>query len=128
MSANYRVVAKGNPQGSEDYKKYYAKYISLGGVSLRQLSNQIAQISTVSSINTLAVLEAMLQVLPQQLADGKFVELGEFGIFKLRIKSNGLDTPEAINANRILPQFTPRKTFKQVSQTQNLQRQQTENI
>jgi predicted histone-like DNA-binding protein len=117
MSAKYNVVARGNPQKPEDPKKYYANYVSSGRVNFRQLANQIAQISTVSSIDTLAVLEALLQVLPQQLADGKIVDLGEFGTFKLRIKSDGSDTPEAVNAKnitKIMPQFAPRKAFKLV--------------
>ncbi len=117
MSASYKVVARGNPQRPEDPKKYYANYVSSGRVTVRDLANQIAQISTMSSIDMLAGLEALLQVLPQHLADGKIVDLGEFGTFNLRIKSDGSDTPEAVNANnitKVLPRFTPRKAFKQV--------------
>lgn len=117
MTAKYNVIARGNPSNPAAPKKHYASFISSGKMTLRQLAKQIASISTVSSIDTLAVLEAFLQVIPQQLAEGNIVSLGEFGSFRLKVKSAGSETPEAVSAHNItnvLPQFTPAKAFKQV--------------
>lgn len=117
MSAKYNVVARGNPQNLDAPKKYYASFTSSGKVTIRKLAEQIASISTVSSIDTLAVLEAFLQVLPKELADGNIVNLGEFGSFRLKIKSEGSETPEAVNAHnitRVASQFRPGKEFKKV--------------
>lgn len=117
MSAKYNVVARGNPQNPEAPKKYYASFTSSGKITIRQLAEQIANISTVSSIDTLAVLEAFLQVLPKELANGNIVNLGEFGSFRLTIKSEGSETPEAVtvhNITRVTSQFRPSKEFKKV--------------
>ncbi len=117
MSAKYNVVARGNPANPDAPKKYYASNISSGKIKLRQLAEQIASISTVSSIDTLAVLEAFLQVVPKEMANGNIVDLGEFGSFRLRIQSNGQETPEAVNASsitKILPRFSPGKEFKKI--------------
>ncbi|MFH1636461.1 MAG: HU family DNA-binding protein [Chloroflexota bacterium] len=117
MSVKYKVVARGNPQNPEAPKKYYANYISSGRVTLRDIANQIAQISTVSSIDMLAGLEALLQVIPQQLANGNIVELGDFGTFQLRLKSDGSETPDAVTAHnitKVASQFRPGKEFKKV--------------
>ena len=63
-----------------DPEKYYSQTKSNGDVDLRQLSTQIADISTVCTIDTMAVLEALVKVVPQNIADGKIVRLGDFGV------------------------------------------------
>ena len=115
MQAKYNVIERGNPGNPEAPKKYYASFVSSGKISLRKLAEEIASISTVSSIDTLAVLEAFLQVVPRQMAAGNIVDLGEFGSFRLKIKSDGSATPEEVSASNItniLPQFRPGKFFK----------------
>ena len=52
-----------------------------------------AELSTVNSIETLAVLESFLQVIPGHLLDGKIIRLGEFGSFRLSLSSSGADMP-----------------------------------
>jgi predicted histone-like DNA-binding protein len=73
-------------------KKHYVVTQSRGEVSLHQLAEQIAEISTVGSIDTLAVLESLLQVLPKHLLDSKIIRLGDFGSFRISISSSGADT------------------------------------
>lgn len=117
MAARYNVVARGNPANPDAPKKYYASFTSSGKIKLRQLAEHIADISTVSSIDTLAVLEAFLQVVPREMADGNIVDLGEFGSFRLRIRSEGQEIFEAVSASsitKILPRFSPGKEFKKV--------------
>ena len=117
MTAKYNVVARKNPRDPEAPPKYYPSFVTSGRITLRQLGEQIASMSTVSTIDTLAVLEALLKVLPEHLIDGDIVQLGDFGSFQLRIKSTGSDTPEEVNATNItnvLPLFRPGKAFKQV--------------
>jgi predicted histone-like DNA-binding protein len=73
--------------------------------------------STVSSVDTAAVLEAFMNVVPDQLADGKIVELGDIGTFRVSVSSEGAEQPEYVTARsitdvRIL--FQPGKRFKQL--------------
>jgi predicted histone-like DNA-binding protein len=80
-------------------------------------SQQIAQFSTVSTVDTMAVLEGLLTIIPRQISNGNVVELGDFGSFWMRIQSDGSDTLEEVKANnikRVLPRFTPDKVFRQV--------------
>lgn len=68
----------------------------------------------------MAVLEALLTVIPQELAAGNIVELGDFGNFWLKANSEGSDTAEAVRAGNItnlLPRFNPGKEFKKVLAT-----------
>jgi predicted histone-like DNA-binding protein len=117
MPAKFNVIARGNPRNPEEPKKYYPSFTSSGKVELRKLSEHIAEISTVSTIDTLAVLEAFLHVVPREMADGNIVDLGEFGSFRLRIKSQGSETAEEVNARSIInifPHFRPGKVFKDI--------------
>ena len=117
MAVKYNVVARGNPGNPEAPKKFYPSVASSGRRTLRQLSERISQISTVSSADTMAVIEALLTVIPQELADGNVVELGDFGNFWLKNSAVGADAESAVNASSItglLPRFNPGKEFKKV--------------
>ena len=120
MSVKYNVISKGNPGDPKAPKKHYPSVKSSGRVTLRQLSKQIAEISTVSSVDTLAVLEALLTLIPRELSNGNIVALGEFGSFWLRIQSEGAEAAEKVTASNItnvLPRFMPGKEFKQALST-----------
>jgi predicted histone-like DNA-binding protein len=116
MTVKYTVVARGNPQNPEAPKKYYPSVNSTGRVNLRGLAERIAEISTVSSVDVVAVLEALLTIIPRELANGNIVNLGDFGSFRLRIHSVGADSEEKVTARNItktLPRFTPGKRFQE---------------
>lgn len=89
MAIKYKVVPRVNPSDRTQPPKYYAQAISTGKTTLRPLSKKIAQISTVSSVDTVAVLEAFLQLIPDEIAEGRIVKLGDFGSFSLTRKSQG---------------------------------------
>jgi nucleoid DNA-binding protein len=57
---------------------------------------------------------------PDELADGNIVSLGDFGSFRLRVRSEGAATTEEVTARNItktLTSFRPGKRFKQVLDT-----------
>mgnify|MGYP000958333507 CR=1 FL=1 len=117
MTVKFNVVERANPGNREAPPKYYPSIVSSGRLTLRQLAGRIAQISTVSSADTMAVLEAFLSIIPDELAKGHVVELGEFGNFWLKRNAEGAETPEAVRAsqiNTLLPRFIPGKEFKKV--------------
>ncbi len=117
MTVKYNVVERGNPSNPAAPKKFYPSIESSGRKTLRQMAERISQISTVSSADTMAVLEALLTTIPDELAAGNIVELGDFGNFWLRSDSDGADTADAVRAsqiNSVLPRFNPGKEFKKV--------------
>lgn len=117
MTVKFNVVERGNPANAEAPKKFYPSIQSSGRMSLRELAKEISSISTVSSADTLAVLEALLTTIPQELSKGNIVELGDFGNFWLKANAEGADTAAAVRAsqiNTLLPRFNPGKEFKKV--------------
>lgn len=116
MSVNFKAVSKKNPlqQGSDP--KFYAQLVSKGDINLRELARQIAARSTVSAADTLAVLESLLEVIPESLADGKIVRLGDFGSFSLTASSEGVVEAKDLTSHQIKKlsvKFRPGKEFSQ---------------
>jgi predicted histone-like DNA-binding protein len=117
MSVKYNVVQRGQPGKPNAPKKHYLSIQSTGRVTKREVAEMIAQISTISNADTMAMLEAFLTVVPRELAKGNIVELGDFGTFWLRSSSEGTDKPEDVRASQItgvLPRFNPGKEFKKI--------------
>ena len=63
-----------------------------------------------------AAAETMLTLIPLELLEGKIVDLGDFGTFRLSIKAEGSDTEEEVtsyNVKSVHVRFTPGKAFKE---------------
>lgn len=115
MSVKFNVVQRGNPADSEYPKKYYPSIQASGRLTLRQLAERAAQMSTLTTTDMVAAIESLLTIIPDELSKGNIVELGEFGSFWLRTDTSGADTAEAVRAdqiNSVLPRFTAGKEFK----------------
>ena len=126
MTVKFTVVPRKDPRDQNSTPKYYATAKSDGRTDTNGLAKQIARMSTISTADTMAMLEAFLTVVPDQLADGKIVELGEFGTFRVSISSEGAAAAEAVTAASITEArviFTPGKRFKDVLTTLTYQKE-----
>ena len=115
MALKYRLVQKGNPAKPDDPKKFYANSVTRGDISLRELAKEIAEISTVSVVDTSAVIESLLQIIPRHVIDGEIVRLGDFGSFSVRLSSEGAESESSFSSNLIKGvklSFRPGKELK----------------
>jgi len=120
MTVSYNIIARANPNDRAAPKKYYASVVASGRVTERQLAEMAARESTLSTMDMMAAYESLLALIPHQLAEGKVVELGDFGSFWLRNSSEGSDTAEEVNETKIIkvqPRFNPGQLFKNVLKT-----------
>lgn len=111
----YTVKQRVNPKAPADPRKYYAFPKSLGNMDLRVLAKRISRESTVSIMDTLAVLEGLFQVIPDYLMEGNIVELGELGSLRLGISSDGSENPDEFTTSLIRKAnilFRPGSKFK----------------
>ncbi len=117
MSVAYRIITRRDPSDPEAPETYHPSVRSSGRVTIRDLAETLAVISTVSSADTYAVLEALVSIIPKELAKGNLVELGDLGSFSIRIRTTGAETQSGVSSDSItnvLPRFYPGKRFKQV--------------
>jgi predicted histone-like DNA-binding protein len=101
MSVQYVLSQKGNPLKPEEPKKWYANAKSTGEITLKALGKEITQRSTVNHADTLAVLEALTQVLTERLAEGKIVRFSDFGSFQVSVGSTGSESAEKFTSSLI---------------------------
>jgi nucleoid DNA-binding protein len=96
--------------------KFYALKVNESKMGVLKMSQRIAEIATVSSIDVMASIEAFLKLVPESLAGGDIVQSGDFRRFYLTLKSEGTETEEDFTTARINGYpvgFRPGKLFKQ---------------
>lgn len=115
MTVKFNIVERGRPGHSESPKKYYPSIQSTGRVSMRQLAERASAMSTFSTPDMIAAIEILLAIIPDELAQGNIVELGDFGNFWLRSSAEGVEEVAKVGGDQItslLPRFNPGKRFK----------------
>ena len=115
MSVKFNIVERGRPGHSEVPKKHYPSIQSTGRVSLRQLAERASDMSTMTTADIMAAIELLLTIIPDELAHGNIVELGDFGNFWLRFSAEGVEDVSRVRGDLIttlLPRFNPGKRFK----------------
>lgn len=101
MPVPFNVVPKHNPQRPKSAQKFYAVAQSTGEADFRAMAKEIAEITTVSVPDAVAVLESLVMIIPRHIERGEIVRLGELGSLRLTINSEGSDTAEAVSARNI---------------------------
>ena len=119
MPIEYSLVERANPGDAKAPKKFYATAKSTGDTTVRGLAKRISDISTVSTVDVMAVLEALFQVVPGELAEGRIVRCGDFGSFFTTLKSGGADSEKEFAPaliGTVTVKFRPGKLFAQSMQ------------
>jgi predicted histone-like DNA-binding protein len=115
MALKYRLIQRVNPRNPEAPRSFYAKAVTKGDVQLRQLSQEIADMSTVSVVDIIGVIESFIQLIPRHLTQGDIVRLGDFGAFAIGILSEGAEQEKDFTAKMITTvkiYFRPGKELK----------------
>lgn len=92
MALNYSVSLRPNPLDKDAAPKAYATAQINGELTLKQLSKRVSSQTTVSRADVVAVLTATVDNLLEALTEGKQVDFGELGKFRLQILSQGAET------------------------------------
>ena len=99
MPVKYIVVPYRIPSKPDDPVTYYPRIKYSGEIDIRGLAAEISGISTVSTIDTMAVIEGLLQRIPVHIANGEIIRLGELGSLYLTVKARGSEDKNAITAS-----------------------------
>lgn len=102
MAIKYKATLLGNPTKPDAPKKYYPKAISSGRVELKDLAKRISSKSTtVSDIDTHAVLLALTKELAAAAQAGETVFLGDLGYFHVTLSGSPADTEKLLSSSNI---------------------------
>lgn len=94
MPINYVVTPRVNPKDLQAPRKFYAIAKSTGEETPRQLATEISKRNGLSVADVFATIEALIDLVPERLAEGKIVRLGEFGSFSISLSSEGVEKEE----------------------------------
>lgn len=120
MPINYSLTQRVNLKDANAPRKFYAIAKSSGEETTRQLASEISKRTSLSSVDVLAVIEAFIDLIPERVADGKIVRLGEFGSFSVTISSEGVEKAEEFTSALIRGNslnFRPGKLVQKVLDT-----------
>ena len=101
MSVKFKTLPRKNPQDLVAPEKFYASVVGDGEVTMDNLAEIISYQCTVTEADCYAVLISLEKNIISELAQGRIVKLGRLGNFQVGISSEGMITPEEVNANSI---------------------------
>lgn len=101
MAIKYVLAQRANPKDITAPRKFYAMAKSHGEESIHQLSKEVSKRSGLSSSEVSAVLKTFIDLIPEKIAEGKIVRLGDFGSFYLTVQSEGVDNVEEFEVAKI---------------------------
>jgi predicted histone-like DNA-binding protein len=91
MPIKFKPVLRTNPLKKDEPNKYYPGAISTGKIELKELAKRISRKSTtVSDIDTHAVLMALTQEIAASVQAGETVHLGDLGYFHITLSGEGV--------------------------------------
>lgn len=109
-----KIVAREKKNMRTQEVKWYAQIAKTDPVSLRQVTEDIEKISTVSSADVKAVLDCLEYVVRQHLQNNQSVRLGDLGSFRPTVSSIPFDKKDDVTVGGvkgIRVRFTPSATL-----------------
>lgn len=79
-------------------KLYYPQVLNQGRVSFDSLCEEVAEQSSLTSGDIKNCMDRLINCLVRHLKEGRSVDCGDLGSFRINIRSTGADTPEAYDA------------------------------
>jgi predicted histone-like DNA-binding protein len=120
LVVRFKIIDRKNPLDLSAPPKYYASVKSSGHIDLQELALQIGEMSCINTLDTVAVIDALLKVIPRELAKGKIVDLGEFGSYHLSLSSKGEADTKDVTSDSIVKaraHFRPGPQFREALQS-----------
>ena len=117
MPVNYKLIKKCIGKfGAGKTEKYYAIVSHSGTFDLDAVCEAVENRSHLNSAAVKSILDSFCYIIRRELQEGRIVQLGELGSFRLSLSSDGVDNPDEFIANRNIRSssliFCPGKKIK----------------
>lgn len=104
MAIHIRLV-RNNIKSSKSYGKYFAKAVSQGEVTMKELAEEAATNCGISRGDFIRGVTELQDMMKHRLSDGQTVVIEGIGRFSLRVESIGVDDPKEFNITRHISRF-----------------------
>lgn len=118
MAIRYQLVQRKDfsKNAGTNAKKYYATLVSNGSVSFESLCESISEETAMTSADVKSILDRLPRIINRHLIEGRNVQVGELGSFRIALRSGGTETIEAYDAAQQMRTpslvFTPGKALR----------------
>ena len=99
MAVHIKLI-RNNIKSSSSYGKYFAKTVSQGEVTLKDMVSDALMARGYDKAAVTVVVADLENALKVKLADGYTVVIPGIGRFSLRVESKGVDDPKQFNLRR----------------------------
>ena len=120
MSVAYQLVLRPNPKDKLAVKKYYASVKASGTTEFETLCTTISDRGTCIKGDIQAALDGLVFSMKMGLSEGRIIQLGEFGNFRMSVGGTGVEDSADYSTSMILRKkiiFTPGKLLKDMMKT-----------
>lgn len=96
-------------------EKYVAKSVGSGVVDFNKMCARVSRICGIHRKTVDLVVSGLVDMMADDIDDGKTVQLGEFGLFRPTIRTKSANKAEDVSASNIVGKriiFTPGKIFQ----------------
>jgi predicted histone-like DNA-binding protein len=97
----FKTIERVNPRDITAVKKHYATAITEGTTDLEELAEIVATQCTVSPADCYAVLIALESNIVRELKNGRVVNLGKLGSYRISINAEGMTTSDEVVSSTI---------------------------
>ena len=101
MSLLFNPAQRVNPAAPEEPKKWYPVIRSTGMKKERDVAKEIADETTLNPKEAEMAIYQLEKIMLRWLLEGKTVQLGELGTFRITAKCTGVDSEEEVTATQI---------------------------
>lgn len=101
MAIKYRIVKRKNNLSDNQDEQYIMQAVHTGIITQEQMAYEVSNQCTVHQADVIAVLTVVGQQMHFHLGEGKIVELGQIGRFKIGFQGKAQPTPELLNKRDI---------------------------
>jgi predicted histone-like DNA-binding protein len=97
-----KPVSRKNPLKPTDPPLFYLNAVNQGKVTLDDICKRIAHASTLSRGDLYNAIMGVVDEIMFDLNDGKIVELGKLGTFRMTVNSTGVPELTKVSSNQVI--------------------------
>jgi len=105
MAIRYRITKRTNTISSIKKEQFIMQAVNTGTIDIKRISQEISTEGSLSIPDVVAVITALGLKLQQHLEDGKIVDLGDVGKFKIGFQSKASDQASDLTPKRNIKKF-----------------------
>lgn len=105
MAIRYRITKRTNTISSIKKEQFIMQAVNTGTIDIKKISKEISIEGSLSIPDVVGVITALGLKLQQHLEDGKIVDLGDVGKFKIGFQSKASDLASDLSPKKNIKKF-----------------------